>query len=276
VGNSLISKNSQMNLKLFFIALIISSLYGCNTPTNTTGVPAKSIENTYSLIFIDKTVSIKPSDNFIRGKYEKILERIVQQNIQTQGDKVEIYYVHENTAQAKVFAAEAKSTLSDTLGLNKTDVLGVKNRYKLSLKKEKARILEKCKNSLSELNETDTRKATDLWATINIIDKKNSKKKEKSKLKVYYFSDMVESMEGVNKRDFHIRPPYSKSEAEQWATQDAKRFTEIEIEGTNIFYILPYTPLSSTSQNNPIVIYYWERLFTALGIDETIELSGDE
>jgi len=227
--------------------------------------------NIYSLIFIDKTVSVSLKDTFTRKKYEKALEDIINQNVRQKDDKIEVFFIHENTSQAKVFTQTAKTEMKDTTGLNSTDIQMIKNAYQVSLRKEKNKMINKCKEALLDPNTSSTKQYTDIWAVLPIIDKRNAKKKENTKLKVYLLSDMVESMPGPERRDFYKRPPFSKQEAQIWAEKDAKRFADIELEDVEIYYVLPFSPLSTTNQNNPDVLSYWEILLSKLGLEELKE-----
>ena len=238
-------------------------------------IVSKKPNNIYSLIFIDKTVSVSLKDTFTRVKYEKALQEIINQNIRQKDDKIEVFFVHENTSQAKVFTQTAKSEMKDTIGLNPTDVRAVKNSYQMALKKERNKMINKCKEALLDPNTTFTKQYTDIWAVLPIIDKRNAKKKENTQIKVYLLSDMVESMPGLERRDFYKRPPFSKQEAQIWAEKDAKKFTEIELEEVEVFYLLPFSPLSATNQNNPNVLTYWEILLNKLGLEELKEFSND-
>lgn len=238
-------------------------------------VISKKLDNIYTLIFIDKTVSVSLKDTFTKVKYEKALQEIINQNIRQKDDKVEVFFVHENTSQAKVFTQAVKSEIKDTAGLNPTDIRAVKNNYQIALKKERKKILNKCIGALLDANTTFTKQYTDLWAILPMIDKRNAKKKEDTQLKVYLLSDMVESMPGFERRDFYKRPPFSKQEAQIWAEKDAKKFTEIELEGVEIYYVLPFSPLSATNQNNPNVLVYWEILLGKLGLEELKEFGNE-
>jgi len=264
------------NTKLLFLMMGMVGLLGCQpTEEKKAAVNAKPSPYIYSLIFLDKTVSVSPKDTFTRRKYESALEEIINRNIRQKDDKIEVYFIHENTSQAKVFAQTCKSEMKDTTGLNPTDIKAIKNAYQISLKKERNKMLNKCLEALLDENATDTRKYTDIWAALHIIDKKNGKKKENTQFKAYLFSDMVESMAGSDRRDFHTRPPFSTTEAQQWAETDAKKFIGLELEEVELFYLLPYSPLSATSENNPNVLLYWERLLDKLGVEELKELGND-
>jgi hypothetical protein len=254
------------------LLFIVINFFSCSKQEQEKPViTTKKSENIYSLIFIDKTVSVSLKDTFTRKKYEKALEDIINQNVRQKDDKIEVFFIHENTSQAKVFTQTAKAEMKDTTGLNPTDILAVKNSYKVALKREKNKIVERCKEALLDPNTTPTKQYTDIWAVLPIIDKRNAKKKENTKLKVYLLSDMVESMPGLERRDFYKRPPFSKQEAQFWAEKDAKKFADIELEDVEIYYVLPFSPTSTTNQNNPDVLSYWEILLSKLGLEELKE-----
>ncbi|MDW8296894.1 MAG: hypothetical protein RMJ97_08425 [Raineya sp.] len=255
---------------IFVFCMLLLEACGGNQTTQPITSP-KPLPNIYSLIFIDKTVSVSLKDNYTREKYEKALQEIVQQNVRRKGDKIEVYFLHENTSQARVFAMQCKAEMKDTAGLNPTDIKSIKNAYQVSLKKEKNKMQQRCIEALLDDNITETKQYTDIWAILPIIDKKNAKKPENTIFKVFILSDMVESMPGLERRDFYKRPPFSRQEAEQWAEKDVKRFTEIDLSEVEMYYVLPHSPLSTTNQNNPNVLHYWEKMLSKLGLEELKE-----
>ncbi len=259
----------------YLFALLIATFACTSQEQKKPVVISKPSANIYSLIFIDKTVSVSLKDTFTRAKYEKVLQDIVNQNIRQKDDKIEVFFIHENTSQAKVFTQAAKAEMKDTAGLNPTDIAVLKNNYQVALKKERNKIINKCKDALLDPNTTFTKQYTDIWAVLPIIDKRNAKKKENTQIKVYLLSDMVESMPGLERRDFYKRPPFSKQEAQNWAEKDAKKFSDIELDDVEMYYVLPFSPLSATSQNNPSVLSYWEVLLGKLGLEEFKEFNND-
>lgn len=260
----------------YICSFALIALWACTSqePQKIT-TESKAPNNIYSLIFIDKTVSVSLQDTFTRAKYEKALQDIINQNIRQKDDKIEVFFIHENTSQAKVFVQTAKTQMKDTTNLSPTDIRVIKNNYQVALKKERSRMLHKCKDALLNPNTTFTKQYTDIWAVLPIIDKRNAKKKENTQIKVYLLSDMVESMPGLERRDFYKRPPFSKQEAQLWAEKDAQKFADIELDEVEMYYLLPFSPLSATSQNNPNVLSYWEALFSKLGLEEFKEFNNE-
>ena len=273
------NRSSNIHCSLFIVPcslIVLMLFFSCSKQEQEKPIRIeKQAKNIYSLIFIDKTVSVSLKDTFTRVKYEKALQDIINQNIRQKDDKIEVFFIHENTSQAKVFTQTAKAEMKDTIGLNPTDVRAVKNSYQVALKRERNKMINKCKEALLDPNTTFTKQYTDIWAVLPIIDKRNAKKKENTDMKVYLLSDMVESMPGLERRDFYKRAPFSKQEAQAWAEKDAKKFADIELENIEIFYLLPFSPLSATNQNNPNILTYWEVLLGKLGLEELKEFSTD-
>jgi hypothetical protein len=84
-------------------------------------------------------------------------------------------------------------------------------------------------------------------------------------VKVYYFSDMIESVKGSDRRDFHIKPPKDDSQAEQEAKADIKKLEKYAIGSPQVTIVSPFEPTASTKENNPHVTHYWQTLFQELG-----------
>jgi hypothetical protein len=238
--------------------------------------PEKKPLLTHSIIFIDKSVSVNPNHQFISQKYGNIFKEIVQQNIHGKGDRIDVYYIHENTAKARVWSLTSKATIAaeDTINANPTDIEMIKNQYELTLQKEKKDFLKKCTEALNFLNDSKSNQSTDIWASLEVIDKL-VKSDEKRVMKIYYLSDMIESMKATDRRDFHKTPPTTKEQAEKWAKEDFEKmqqyldldkFTNLEIK-----IALPFEPNSTVAQNNPVVTHYWETLFSLLGVEENVE-----
>jgi len=264
--------------KISFNLLLIILFLACSPShqKNIENKPPIKIENTHSIIFIDKSISLDPENEFTNKKYTHIFKDIVSHNIKIKGDKIDIYYVHENTSKAKVWSLKTKSEIltSDTLSANSTDVEIAKNKFNISLRKEKADFLNKCIESLNYLNESNSKTKTDIWSSLIVLNKLIDPN-EKRKVVVYYLSDMIESMDGKDRRDFHKQLPKNKVEAENWAKQDfdlLKKQLDIEkFKNIEINIALPYPPSSTIKENNPNVTYYWQSLFSLFGVEREIE-----
>jgi hypothetical protein len=233
----------------------------------------KKTENTahsptiYTLIFIDKTESVDIGKPFVAQKYQQALSKIIQENFRKAGDKFEGYYVHENTAKGRCLSMVCRTEVEDTEGMNVTDMEAAKTSYDLSIRKERNFVSQQALARLNEKNNGSSNQETNLTQSLSVI----SKAAESGLLvKVFYFSDMVESVK--NGRDFHINPPKDDAEAEQWAKIDAEKMKNYSLANVDISMILPFEPTSSSKENNPTVTHYWQKLFEAMGGVNVVEL----
>lgn len=234
-------------------------LSGCFGNQEQQGNPqAKKV---HTLVFIDKTLSVRSNTDYVDQKYKKELTEIVNTNLQNTGDKLEIYFVHENTSRARALSLEVRSEKDDTYGASATDREMIENTYQLMLQKEKNVFLRQALSKLDQSNTGISNQRTDLWASLPVIENAS---RENGQVKVYYFSDMVESTKGEGRRDFHVQPPSSQQQAAQWAEEDIKQLSQYAIGRPEVTIISPFEPLASSRENNPHVAYYWQLIFQEL------------
>ena len=269
-----------MHLKnsILFFSILFLMLCSCDfSEKSKASIQNVNPKNIHSIVFIDKSISVNPGSEFIDKKYTEIFKGIISQNIKHTGDRLDIYYIHENTAKARVWSLKCKSAINptDTLGANATDIEIIKNKFNIDLRKEKSNFLTKCISSLHFTNQAASNKNTDVLSSINVINKLIKPEKNNYLVKIYYLSDMIESMEGKGRRDFHKLLPKTKEEAEAWAGEDAqylKQDLDLDIlEGIEIKIALPFPPQSTLKENNPNVTHYWQTLFSLLGVEAPIE-----
>ena len=115
---------------------------------------------------------------------------------------------------------------------------------------------------LNQQNTGASNLSTDIWASLPVIAKAGE---AGSQVKVYYFSDMIESVKGANRRDFHTNPPISDEQAEADAKTDMKKLQQYAIGSPQVTIVSPFEPTASTKENNPHVTHYWQTLFQELG-----------
>ena len=226
--------------------------------------------HTCSMIFIDKSVSVNVDKGFANEKYTKIINELIEKNINGKGDKLAVYFIHENTAKAKVAEVMSRSELEVSEGANTTDSEALKTAFALDLSKERSIFKQLIIRQLSAQNASSSKNNTDIQATLPLIDKEVAKGYN---VKVYYLSDMVESMKGEHRRDFHTNPPADDAAAVGWAREDASKLKALlpNISSVQIFIAKPFEPTASTRKNNPAVSAYWQRLFEELGVTTEIE-----
>jgi hypothetical protein len=256
--------------KQFIYLFVIGSLVACNGSNS--GEQNGQDPPTCTMIFMDKSVSVNVNKKFVIEKYTKVINDLVEQNVNKKGDKVDVFFIHENTGQGKALEITSQTEMGDHSSTNATDSEAIKTEYDLSIQKERAIFKQQILKQLTAQNTSTSKNNTDIWATLPIIDKKVA---QGFKVKVYYLSDMVESMRAPNRRDFHINPPDDDAAAVGWAREDVLKFKNdlINIRNAQIFIVKPFEPTATTRQNSPSVAIYWQRLFMELGVSgEVVEL----
>jgi hypothetical protein len=226
-------------------------------------------QTSHSIIFFDKTRSVDVNKPFVAKKYEQMISSLIEQNIRKAGDKLEVYYIHENTAKSRCLSLTSRTEKENTQGMNATDQEAAKTNYDLSIRKERNFFQQQTLIRMKAENTNASNKETDIWGSLAVIAKAGE---SQSNVKVYFFSDMVESMQGTGRRDFQIKPPKNDAEAENWAKIDAENLKNNVLGSPEITMILPFEPTSSTKENNPTVTHYWQKLFQNLGVMTLNEL----
>jgi len=231
----------------------------------------KPADNTpvHTLIFLDKSVSVNPNQAFVAEKYQQAINELIEENIRRKGDKLEVYFIHENTSKARALTVTVRSELDVADNANATDREAAQPAFDLSLGREKAAIRQRVLQQLARPNPGTSNQATDIWASLRVIAKANE---SGATVKVYYLSDMVESMKGTGRRDFHVLPPKDAGQADEWAKADVKQLQQYTIGSPDIRMVLPFEPNASVKENNPAVTQYWQTLFQELGAGSVEEI----
>lgn len=216
---------------------------------------------TYTLLFLDKSLSVNTNKNFVNQKYEQIVRELVEQNLRNKGDKLDVYFIHENTSKSKALSLTVRSERENIESANATDKEAIETAFQLSLQREKSIFLRQTLTKLHQQNNGASNQTTDIWASLPVIAKASE---SGSEVHVYYFSDMVESVKGPGRRDFHSHPPANDTEAENWAKEDVKKLEQHGIGSPMITFVSPFEPTASSKENSPFVTHYWQTLFQDL------------
>ncbi|GAB2549080.1 hypothetical protein [Spirosoma aerophilum] len=224
--------------------------------------PTPTDEPVYTLIFIDKTRSVNVNKAFVNQKYQQAINDIIEQNIRHKGDKLDVYFIHENTSKARAMNVTVRSEMEDVSAASQTDREAAETEFNLLLTREKAQIRQRVLQQLIAQNSSQSNQETDIWASLQVIAKANE---SGAVVKVYYLSDMIESVKGASRRDFQVKPPKDNAQADDWAKADAEQLKRYTIGSPDITMILPFEPNASVRENNPAVTQYWQTLFSELG-----------
>lgn len=243
-------------LGFFLISLLACSGDGDKAQVNTEGP-------IYTLIFLDKTRSVNINKAFVAQKYQQAITDIVEQNVRQKGDRLDVYFIHENTSKARALNVTVRSEMDDVSAASPTDRETAETEFAMSLTREKTQIRQRVLQQLVAQNSGTSNRETDIWASLPVIAKANE---TGATVKVYYLSDMIESVKGAGRRDFQVTPPKDNAQAEQWAKADAKQLKKYQIGSPDITMILPFEPNASVKENNPAITQYWQTLFSELGV----------
>ena len=253
----------KKQLKYFSVIIPATLILSCSD----TGKKYQEVEEqkNCSMIFIDKSVSVDVNKKFVNEKYTKIINQLIDENVKTKGDKLEVYFVHENTGKGKAADMVCRTEKGELTGASATDSEAISTEYSMSLDKEKSIFKKMVFAQLASQNTSSSKDNTDLWAALPLIDKAVSKG---FNVKAYFLSDMVESMTAKNRRDFHSNPPVDDAAAVGWAREDviAMKTNLTNIGLAQIFIAKPFEPTASRKKNNPAISAYWQRLFMELGV----------
>lgn len=235
---------------------------------------SKPHQPTHTLVFMDKSLSTNSNLDYVAQKYNTVLDGIVAENVRTTGDQITVYFIHENTAQARALSLTVRSEKDDVGNASPTDVEAAQMAFDLSLQREKARFRKQLAAKLAQQNTGLSNQRTDVLASISLIAEAGA---DGDPVTVYYLSDMVESMparlnDQAPRRDFHKTPPATEAQADEWAKADVKTFADLSFGSPTIRIALPFEPTASRKVNNPAVSRYWQTLFGELGAAEVEEL----
>lgn len=242
--------------------VIISSVFLLSSCQLEQGKKTVANAPLHTLVFIDKTQSVNVNKAFVAQKYQQILSELVEQNIRQKGDKLEVYFIHENTQKARALSLTCRTEVEDMSAMNATDREAAQTTSDLALQRERMVFLRQAVNKLAMQNAGTSQRFTDIWAALPVIAKAGETGAE---VKAYFLSDMIESMRGAGRRDFHTNPPSNTAEADTWAKADAKQMQQYALNAAEIKIALPFEPTSSTKENNPTVTQYWSTLLQELG-----------
>ena len=250
-----------------YFSLLLLLAVACSTDKKERTQPEAN-EPSYTVFFIDKSLS-NNSLAEARDVYERVIREAITENVQQKGDKVVVYFVHDNTAKARALSLTARTPQPDAEGASPTDREAAQTDYELQLAREHATLQRQVLAKLDQPNTNRSNQYTDLWGSLDVLARADESGRA---VRAYYLSDMVESMTGPGRRDFHKTPPASNPQADEWAKTDAKMLgTQYAIGSPAVRLVLPFAATASAKENNPAVTRYWHTLFEELGAAEVVE-----
>jgi hypothetical protein len=222
-----------------------------------------------TLLLVDKTGS-SIIDSVLLQEYQEKVTELISANFTSPGAKFQGYFVHSNTLGVPPFAERNFDTpIPDNFGeLPKIRRKRIEAQVRLSQQKLIEEVVQDIKTEMGN----QTSRNTDLWGTFELMSIFFSSSQDVASKDVVFISDMMESMRGKGRRNFHSTLPKSKEEAESWAIQDAQwirnnfNIDDQTLSETNVKIWPPVKPLDPSTIR--ILRYYWTALFRQFGIGD--------
>lgn len=205
------------------LAAIVLAASGCGTED--APPPTASPPTDYTLLFIDRSTSAGGTAR-TQEVFADSLDRIVRRYLDRPGDRLSAFAVHKKTL-AKATRLDLRNRVAPLEDRAFADEQALETAR---FKRETQRFLDTARVRLrSFLRETADRPSfrrwTDLWGALGVASQELPAPADSVRTRVYFLSDMHESMPGPKRRDFDARLPASRSQAERWAQTDAGRLT---------------------------------------------------
>jgi hypothetical protein len=262
-------KITKYSLLISLLSLIILG-FSCETKEDTN---ERNRTLNKSLIIIDKTLSADIDKEMMNSFNTECNQQIAMERLIGFGDQVKGYLIHSNTLSnspfTNVFINIKEPDVSDLGGISQRDVLG---KYKNDVQKIQAQTVKAFNKYFPLDNEDPTNRQTDLWAIFELMSDYFGQSSPEDDRLVIIVSDMIESMRGPGRRDFHGKPIKNKVEAEALAKEDAQWIkNNLAVDTANLqnVKIRVWPPITSTEKSNfQNVRYYWDALFAEFGLME--------
>lgn len=248
------------------ILLLLAILLMCKTISFAQG------EKTFTLVFMDKSNS-STIDEQSKKDFNTKVSNLLSNRYKANGSIIQVKYLHKGTqgdyTTIKHQFSEKLQSCEDC-GSIERELVNAQNKKLISEAQKNIRL--KLVAYYTEKNPNSSSQFTDIWSSLEWISRVFNDVHSKDKL-VIYSSDMVESMQGTGRRDFHKNPLKSKNDAIDTAKKDLIWIKSNLSINASAFKNLKITiwPPANTLQgsSSPNMIYYWETLFTSLGAQFT-------
>jgi hypothetical protein len=257
---------------LIAVLTLLASVPGCGgggEPTSALEPPAPR----RTLVFVDRSAS---TGDYAEAQqlFADSLDRVVRAYLSRPGDRLSAFIVHEKT-RSKAYRLDLTNDVSPPEGAEFDDEQALRQAR---FKRETASFLSEASKRLQAFAlEEDGGAAfadhTDLWGTLAVASEElapaEARKADAPPPRLYYLSDMFESMPGPQRRNFDRSPPTSRTEARRWARTDAKALQQTmtvrpdRLRQARVRVLLGTLATKAHAQN---VKVYWRELFEQIGI----------
>jgi hypothetical protein len=230
-----------------------------------------------TLIFIDKTESVKYSgDILVQAKSE--MEELIVQRFYKGYDGLKVYFIHGYTSASKASQSYKVSPPSCDVKLPSLKKQLCLSNYQKRLNILRKSVLDSLIRTLQLEASTQTKNSTDIFGAIEtacnqrkLMIKANTNGEIIPDLHVYIFSDMIQTSNFINLKNIG---QLSLSNVVLRADKDLKlvRANYLNVDKTYLQGIIVYVRTPdvgiSTPANMKNLKYYWETILNKLGVKE--------
>jgi len=220
---------------------------------------------THTLVFLDQSVSTGGHPE-ARALFADSLRHIVHRHLRHPGDRLSLFLVHEHTL-SKAHRVPLKN---DVAPLQQKEFPDEQALERARYRKETEQFLQAATTRLQNVLESPPPTSTDwtdLWGTLGVASTKLSD--EADEYRLYYLSDMFESMAGPARRNFDRRPPTARTQAQRWARADADTldtFMILRPDRLQDARVRVLLGTLATKDHAQAVKFYWLTLLQELGL----------
>lgn len=251
--------------RFVLLGLLAPALQACGGGANTAGPCSR--ESTQTLVFYDQSAS-SVLDSATASLFRDTIVSLVETSATCPGDAVRGFLVHANT-RGKVDRVDVLNSVALPVlaGQPRIDQALAQQQYDKDLTELRRDGQAKLVGLTQASVDARFRRHTDMLGALEVISEEVGRGASAGQVRVYFFSDMHESMPGP-RRDFDRRPPQSRAEAEAWADEDSTILSEMKID-TARFSQVDIRVMLGNLANRPNarnVQFYWERVFQNVGV----------
>jgi hypothetical protein len=257
----------KFSLYLFALFILCSGFRCTDVGADTILTDHKS--NTYTMVFMDKTASTIQYDPIQKDKHVIQLNKVVT-NLKEPGDYIKLFYIDSNTRDGQDQLSGNKIDFDVKVEENKGDRTRSQNEdeYLSKVSKLQQNLRDQLRHHFNAQNNKAREQNTDLWDILYLINEEAKNTTDMDRIEVLIFSDMVESIKGNNRRDFHAKPIKDTQEAIKFANDDfttiQKHLAIKQIRNAGIIKIKLFFPNSTPGRAN--IQEYWNTIFSKFGM----------
>lgn len=256
-------------LTTLLLSMVVSLTNCGNSSESATEQPQakiSSIPAQYTMVLLDKTLSLD-NTQLMNAQLDPLLKQ-VQIYLHRPGDHLRVAFIHANTLGVN-FPVNTKLdwkvyTNEELNKMGGRDQDRAKSEEEDNRLQQQTKVFDDLRNAFNAPNPEPTNKQTDIWATFEHISTFFAEAPKGATKRVIFVSDMIEDVNGDQRRNFTQSPPKNKAEAEAWADADRQwmesqlKISTAALAGSEIFI---YRPQDGMGDNDfQQIRYYWDHL----------------